>query len=217
MSAPPWRLSGDGFIWLFRFAPAFIAREGRLADWQRARLVSALGALMAVDYRETTVGPYRELLFIPGRFNVAGRRVFSITAIYVNTEVSQRGGVVHWGIPKALAAIARERRLDGVEVFRAAQDGEAFFEAHLAAFGPALPISSALLPLSVAQARGNDLLITRPVARGRARLCRVHRLWADGVRFPDLRGCRPLLVLAIQGFRMTFPPPTVVPNSFANL
>jgi len=215
MSAPPWRLSGDGFIWLFRYAPAFVAREGRLANWQHACLVSTLGALMAVDYLETTVGPYRELLFIPGQFNVAGQRLFSITSIYVNTEVSQCDGIAHWGIPKALATIERARQADGSTVFCALCDGQVFFQARLAAFGPALPISSMLLPLGVAQARGNDLLITRPVAHGRARLCRVCSLWADGTRFPDLRSCRPLLVLAVQGFRMTFPPPQVVPSYFS--
>ncbi len=216
MSAPPWCLRGDGFIWLFRYPPAFIARAGRLADWQRACLASTFGALMAVDYLETTVGPYRELLFIPGQFNVAGRRLFSITSIYVNTEVSRRGGMAHWAIPKALAEIARARQADGREVFRAARDGAVFFEARLAAFGLRFPISSALLPLGVAQSQGADLLITRPKARGWARLCRVHDMWADGACFPDLRSCRPLLVLAIQGFRMTFPPPQVVPGYFAN-
>jgi hypothetical protein len=214
MSVPPWHLTGDGYVWLFRYPPAFVAREGRLAEWQRLSLSDTLGALMAVDYLETTVGPYRELLFIPGRFKVAGRRWFSITSIYVNTEVSQHGGIEHWAIPKALAEIARERQPDGSEVFRAARDGRTFFAARLAAFGPRIPISSALLPLGVAQSRGRDLLITQPKARGWARLCRVHDMRADGVCFPDLRRCRPLLVLAVQGFRMTFPPPQVVPGYF---
>ncbi len=210
IAPPPWQLTGDGFIWLFRFSRAFVEREGFMADWQRARLASALGAVMLVDYRQTNVGPYRELLFIPGRFRVGGRRMFSISKIYVSTEASVRGGVENWGIPKEMASFARERRGDGSECFSAALDGRVFFSAELAPFGPRFPISSSLVPLTVAQARRGDLLITRSTARGWARLCRARALRVDGAYFPDLSRLRPIAVIAVSGFRMTFPPPEVL-------
>ncbi|MFN4294944.1 MAG: acetoacetate decarboxylase family protein [Thermoflexales bacterium] len=212
---PPWQLTGDGFIWLFRFPRAFVEREGFMADWQRARLASALGAMMLVDYRETNVGPYRELLFIPGRFSIGGRRLFSISKIYVSTEASVRGGIENWGIPKEMASFARERRSDGSESFSAALDGRTFFSAELAPFGPRFPISSSLAPLTVAQARRGDLLITRSTAQGRARLCRVRALRVDGACFPDVSRLRPIAVIAVSGFRMTFPPPEVVRGCLA--
>ncbi|MCS7055796.1 MAG: acetoacetate decarboxylase family protein [Thermoflexales bacterium] len=216
LAPPPWQLTGDGFIWLFRFSRAFVARCGFMADWQRARLTNTLGAMMLVDYRQTDVGPYRELLFIPGQFALSRRRVFSISKIYVSTAASVRGGVENWGIPKELAAFTRERRSDGSEAFGVACDGQLFFSATLAPFGPRFPISTSWMPLTVAQATRDDLLITRPTARGSARLCRVRSLRVDGARFPDVSRVRPLAVIAVSDFQMTFPEPEVVAGYFAS-
>jgi hypothetical protein len=215
IAPPPWQLTGDGFIWLFRFSRTFIERCGFMADWQRLRLAGTLGAMMLVDYRQTNVGPYRELLFMPGRFNFGEQRAFSISKIYVSTEASVRGGIENWGIPKELASFARERRSDGSETFSAALDGRRFFSAELAPFGPRFPISSSLVPLTVAQASHDDLLVTRSTARGSARLCRVRNLQVDGSCFPDVAHVRPIAVIAVSDFHMTFPVPEVVRGYFA--
>ncbi|BCX05883.1 MAG: hypothetical protein KatS3mg053_3821 [Candidatus Roseilinea sp.] len=214
IAPPPWQLTGDGFIWLFRFPRGFVERCGFMAEWQRACLAQTLGAMMLVDYRDTNVGPYRELLFMPGRFNFGGRRAFSISKIYVSTEASVRGGVENWGIPKELASFTRERRSDGSEIFSATLDGRLVFAATLAPYGPRFPISSSLVPLTVAQTLNGDLLITRSTARGAARLCRVRDLRVDGARFPDVTRVRPLTVIAVSSFRMTFPVPEVVQGYF---
>lgn len=208
---PPWQLSGAGFIWLFRFPRAFVERHGFMADWQRTRLAGALGAAMLVDYRQTNVGPYRELLFMPGRFDIHGRRMFSISKIYVSTEASMHSGIANWGIPKELASFAREQRDDGSETFSVACDGQTFFSATLAPFGPRFPISSSLVPLTIAQASPNGLLITRTTAKGSARLCRVRTLHVDDTRFPNVAGVKPIVVIAVRDFQMTFPVPEVVP------
>jgi len=215
MSAPPpWHLTGDGFVWLFRFARDFVEHNGGLTDWQRASLKDTLGAMMLVDYRETNVGPYRELLFIPGRFELGGRRRFSISKIYVSTEASVRGGIENWGIPKELATFARDRLDDGSEVFSVMRDDRTIFSSRLAPFGPRFPISSSLVPLTVAQERCGDLLITRSNARGSARLCRVRDLHVDAAYFPDVTHVGPVVVLAVSDFRMTFPAPQVVRGYF---
>jgi hypothetical protein len=216
MSAPPpWHLVGDGFIWLFHFAPDFVERNGGLTDWQRASLKNRLGAVMLVDYRETNIGPYRELLFIPGQFQPGGWRSFSISKIYVSTEASVRYGIENWGIPKELAVFVRDRRNGSAQVFSVMRDGWTIFSSQLAPFGPRFPISSSLVPLTVAQERRGDLLITRSTARGWARLCRVRDLRVDARHFPDVTRVRPMLVLAVSDFRMTFPAPQVIKGYFA--
>ncbi|PJF47380.1 MAG: hypothetical protein D6709_01195 [Chloroflexi bacterium] len=211
---PPWHLTGDGFIWLFRFSRAFVERDGFMADWQRAHLQDTLGAVMLVNYHETSAGPYHELLFIPGRLQLMGRRLFSISKIYVSTEASMRGGIENWGIPKECAAFAREQHANSSVSYRVMYPGRVLFSATLAPFGPRFPISSALVPLAVAQARKSDLLITRPTARGTARLCRVRELKVEPAFFPDITACRPLVVIAVERFRMTFPPPEVAQGYF---
>jgi hypothetical protein len=206
---PPWHLTGDGFIWLFKFPREFAQGNGWLADWQRARLKSTLGAVMLVDYRQTNVGPYRELLFIPGQFELGGKRLFSISKIYVSTEDSVWNGIENWGIPKDRADFTRAMHEDGGEMFSAARDGQTLFAANLAPFGPSFPIASSLVPLSVAQALHGDLLITHSTAKGSARLCRVRDLRVDAALFPDISRLKPIAVIAVKDFRMTFPVPEV--------
>jgi acetoacetate decarboxylase len=58
---------------------------------------------MLVDYEQSPVGPYQELLFIPGRFQFGRRRYYMVTQIYVSTQVSVENGQENWGIPKQLA------------------------------------------------------------------------------------------------------------------
>ena len=123
IAPPPWHLTGDAYIWLFKFPRGFVERNGFLADWQRAALGATLGAVVLIDYRESDVDPYRELLFIPGRMKVAGRGVFSISKIYVSSPDSVANGIENWGIPKQLANFERTTGADGSERFSAALDG----------------------------------------------------------------------------------------------
>lgn len=213
---PPWSLSGDGTIWLFKFPREFVDRHGFMADWQRQALGATLGAVMLVDYRQTDVGPYFELLFMPGRLSLHGRGMFTISKIYVSTAASVWNGIENWGIPKEQADFARERNAaGGGDVIRASAGGRELFSARLTPYGPRFPITSALFPLRVGQALRGDLLITTPSARGSARLCRVADARVDGALFPDFTPLRPIAVLAVSDFGMTFPVPEVVPRYFS--
>ena len=211
---PPWHLTGDGYLWLFRFPRAFVEQGGFLADWQRTALGSTLGAVMLIDYRQSNVGPYRELLFMPGRMKLAGRSVFSISKIYVSTADSVVNGIENWGIPKQLASFERVSFADGSERFGVNLEGREIFTARLAPFGPRFPFVSALLPLAVGQERRGDLLITRPKAVGTGRLCRARDVHAAAACFPDIARMKPIAVIAVRNFRMTFPAPQIVPGFF---
>jgi hypothetical protein len=216
-AAPPWHLTGDAYIWLFWFPREFVERNGFLADWQRDALGATLGAVMLIDYRESDVGPYRELLFLPGRMNLAGHGVFSISKIYVSTPDSVANGIENWGIPKQLAAFERTLLADGGERFCAALDGREFFAARLEPFGPRFPFSSVLIPVAVGQERRGDLLITRPSVKGTGRLCRARDVRVTASCFPDIARLEPIAVAAVRDFRMTFPVPQIVPGFFGQV
>lgn len=207
MSAPPWSLTGDGFIWLFRFPRAFVLEHGFLAPWQREALRETLGAVILVRYTQSGVGPYDELLCIPGRFAVAGARHFSISVIYVSTEASVRWGIANWGIPKQQAQFERQQMHGEVVFSCATTTDEPILSARLRPLGLPFPVASALVPFRIAQRRGEEVLITHPRAVGRARLCTVSRLAVNPAHFPDIARLRPLAVLAVESFRMTFPHP----------
>ena len=217
IAPPPWRLTGDSYIWLFKFPRDFVESSGFLADWQRAALCSTLGGVMLIDYRESDVGPYRELLFIPGQVRLADHSMFTISKIYVSTRDSVVNGSENWGIPKQLADFKRATSAEGSDRFSVALGGREFFSARLLPFGLRFPFASALIPLAVGQERRGDLLITRPRAVGMGRLCRVRDLRVAAPEFPDFTGLEPIALIAVRGFRMTFPVPQIVPAFFGGV
>ena len=103
---PPWRLRGSGWIFLFTFKPWFLRTGGFLPPELEGTdgFEGQLGAVMLVDYRQSPVGPYRELLFLAGRNLRWRHHRFSITRIYVSTEASAVNGRENWAIPKQTAS-----------------------------------------------------------------------------------------------------------------
>ncbi len=64
----PWQLRGEGYLFLYRFTRGWLLEHGAIPPQLAARFVGGLGALMLVDYQSGTADPYRELLFMPGKF-----------------------------------------------------------------------------------------------------------------------------------------------------
>ena len=90
----PWSLSGDGYMIFYKFTREFVAQFGFVPPELEGRFDGYLGSVMLVNYQSSPVGPYRELLFIPGKFKVENglvTRPQSITKIYVNSW----GGKIH--------------------------------------------------------------------------------------------------------------------------
>lgn len=203
---PPWTLTGNGLILVCHFSSEFVRRHGFLADYQQEAYRGWFGTVMLVDYETSGVGPYRELLFIPGLFRLGDKMGFSISKIYVSTFDSVWNGIENWGIPKELADFHIVHNADGSTVHRVSLEGQTFFEIRTKAWGPNFPVSTRLFPLfRVLQQRRADLLLTRPVASGLARLTHIEDIKVNPGLFPDLSRISPLAVLTVENFRMTFP------------
>ena len=115
----------------------FAARYGLLRElmpdprYVPARLVPGLGvlAISCLEYRDTDIGPYNELLIgvplsepdfranIPGRALVAARRRGQqpsfVWQLPVTTEIALRGGVDFYNFPKFIAEIEFNETPDG--------------------------------------------------------------------------------------------------------
>ena len=207
---PPWTLRGRGFVALYR-KPSDAVLERWVPGALRASYVGGPAAIMLVDYAESGAGPYQELLFVPGRFSVAGGVFPVITRIVVSTWESVANGRLNWAIPKEVAdfRVAREGRQ---EQWRVEQDGELLADLRFRALGVRMPVTTALLPAAwatVAQPRGNEFLLTRLSAVGRCRLAGRVEARFGAERFPDLGERRPRLAVVTDPFRMIFPVPVV--------
>ena len=204
----PWRLEGDGWVVLLRL-PAEVRDDPRHIPAELADC--ALGGpalLMFVDYASSPAGPYRELLFIPGRFTLPdGRKAWSVTRIYVSTWDSVVNGRRNWGIPKDLAEFERTGRGRGETlVVRVGTREVARME--FAARGPALPASAGLLPAAVrrlVQFHGGRRFELAPGGRGRVRPGRTLGMDSDPALFPDLSAARAPATFQVPRFRLNFP------------
>ena len=210
-SPPPWTLHGSGLVMLAHFPESFVRQHGFLADFQQVGYRGWLGTVMLVDYQTSGVGPYCELLFIPGLFRLGGKTTFSISKIYVSTTESVENGIENWGIPKEQANFSITTAPDGAKTYVVSQNGTAFFSVTARSFGPRFPVTTRLLPgFRVMQQRRNDLLLTAPVAAGTGRLASLDELSVDSSRFPDIGRGWLLATIAVTDFTMTFPVPQAV-------
>lgn len=218
IALPPWTLTGSGVILVAHFPEAFVRAQGFLAPYQQRAYRGWIGTVMLVDYATSPVGPYQELLFIPGLFRFGGRTSFSIPKIYVSTPDSVWNGRRNWGIPKELAEFSVVPNSDGSRTVSVRCDGQPLLSLRASPWGFRFPITTKLLPgfrimqeqLTANQPNSQPAgkrLLTRPSAAGSARLCSLSELRVNPALFPNLKQLKPLVVLTVENFGMTFPPP----------
>jgi hypothetical protein len=203
----PWQLSGHGFILVYGFSRAYILENGFIPASLSGNFCGGPSVVILVNYQCSAVGPYNELLFIPGRFNYAGRQYSSITRIYVSTEASVINGRKNWAIPKERADFDWQTDDDGFERIRISQD-HIFADFSLKPAGPTLPVSSALIPAgwrTLMQPVDTHLLFTKLQSSGKVKIARCLNSAVDGSYFPNLSQGRLLAAGKVSQFDMVFP------------
>lgn len=204
----PWSLTGSGYIVLMRLPPRSLRSEPCTPADLTDRLVPGLSLMMFVDYRNSPVGPYRELLFIPGRFRIDGSKHWSITRIVVDSAQSVVSGRANWGIPKEQARIDIERQPDGTEWIEVSQDGRRMAELVFDTAGPTLPVDGAIIPRrlrSMSQFRDGTRYSFSPDASGPVSYARLRAIRTDHERFPEIRTSNVVMALRAPRFELTFP------------
>lgn len=211
----PWTLQGQGYITLLRFRDGGAEQDRFLPDalsGQRGR--SPYAWMMFVDYRNSAVGPYHELLFIPGNFPFAdGRRHLSISRIFVSSMDSVVNGQRNWGIPKDVAQFDVRYNEGGLDRVKVSQGGKLFAELDFRSYPLWLPFLGGLVPRglrTLGQRHDDRTFIYAPSADGWIKPARLVRAWSDPALFPDLAAARPVITVAIPRFRMSFPVANII-------
>jgi hypothetical protein len=205
----PWHLRGDGYVLLFKFSRAFVETHAFVPPPLEGKFHGGMGVVMLIDYQHSDVGPYRELLFIPGRFRYRGKLFYSVTKIYVSTRASLVNGRENWGIPKQLAEFEFAKESGGIERVRVSQEGRVFARLSLRASGWGLPVTSAPIPAAwytLLQFHGERALYTAPTLRARLKRARLLEAEVEAAYFPDFTQGRSWGACQLVGFRNAFPP-----------
>jgi len=204
----PWRLRGRGYILVIRLPRDFLDSQSFAPEELKSSRRGRFAYVMFVDYRQSDIGPYHELLYIPGSFAFGDARRLSITKIYVSTWDSVVNGRDNWGIPKEHCDFHVKYGADGVDEVRLSLNGKVFAELdfHPRFFG--IPFNGGLLPrkLRTLAQHFNGLQFTYvPAANGHLRLATLLRSRVDGRYFPDISQGRVIACFDVSDFEMLFP------------
>jgi len=199
----PWTLSGRGFILIYRFPEEFIRDSCFLPEEWKILKWSGFGYVMLVDYQNSPVGPYHELLIIPGKARLGGTTPRTISKIYVDSVDSMYDGRSNWGIPKELTDFkwtAKDRR-------HLIQIGSysPWMEIRLEVGGIPFPFSTRMLPLHLYQELDGQIFRVSPSGKGTGRFSLVKDIKVDPLYFPELNLLEPLVSIYVDPFRMKFP------------
>lgn len=192
----PWDLNGMGimhFFWGPKRIDPFSEEE-----------VSGLGGFIIARYDHSPVGPYNELLYIPGRHKIGGKKSFFISKIYVDSLDSVISGQANWGIPKELADISIEKIGKRIDVV-ASSKGKPFFDAPISQGGFSFPITTKLIPIPLHQDWAGSYYFTKFIGSGSGSFGKLGVTSVDASMFADTRGFRSLATVVVDPFKLTFP------------
>lgn len=207
----PWQLYGKGYILLYKFNSAFAAKYGHVPGFLQGQFAGGFGSVMLVDYASSDAGPYSELLFIPGKFRHKERKLNTISKIYVSSMESVVNGRNNWGIPKEQADFQFEDQGNGREQVRISVNGTEAANLTLRAFGPSFPVSTKLMPFPLVQQYEDKYFYTSFSGKGKGKLARIEHIAVNGSLFPDISIVKPIAVLKVEPFHITFPVAKVEP------
>lgn len=202
----PWNLTGRGYIILYRFTKQEIAQDPFLSDQFKNNFAGGFGSLMVVDYQESNAGPYQELLFIPGKFQFAGKKLQHISRIFVSTQRSVINGRRNWAIPKEQADFHFRPLDDREEEVMVQRNGEGVFQGTFKVHPLLFPVNTVVFPYRLVQLQEHKAYYTRFTGKGWGRLAHVKEIRVNPTQFPGLAEKKPLAAIAVQPFTITFPP-----------
>lgn len=91
----PWILHGRGYAFPFLLPQEATSAHSAYAEDpnELVRFVGGVGGFVLSDYRDSPVGPYKELVFVPGRYQYrpgdgALKKAHGVSRIWVDNEVN---------------------------------------------------------------------------------------------------------------------------------
>lgn len=201
----PWNLSGNGYIFLYKFSKKFVEQYANVPIFLNDSFVGGLGSVMLVNYEKSNAGPYGELLFIPGKFRFNRKKLDTISKIYVSTKESVFNGRINWGIPKEQADFSFVKIDDNTEKIRISINEQMIAEYTLKSGRLSFPVSTKLLPFPLVQLYKEKYYFTKFFGKGKGHVAKIKDVKINSDYFPDVSLFRPLAVIRVEPFDITFP------------
>jgi hypothetical protein len=209
----PWHLGGDAYVVELKMPEEVLDRQCFVPESLIHRRLGTSSRMIYVDYKDSPVGPYKELLFNPPKFRFAKGPCRTISKIFVSTPESVVNGVENWGIPKTMAAFESRTLANGWEQIHVSVEGAVFAELTFSAVRFGLPFSDRWLPArfrSMAQLYQGRSYFYAPTTRATMKMARLRESKIDSKMFPDISMGKITLCVRLENFRMWIPAASIV-------
>ena len=210
---PPWKLYGEGFIIPFLANEKEIIKNGFLTEEDKNEYAGGFGACMIVNYESSDVGPYFELLFIPGDFKYKDplkskpKLHKRISKIYVSSEMSIQEGRRNWAIPKEYANFkwTKDKNTTGITI--TTKDNQNILDANFTKILFPFPVTTKIYPVSLLQkSEANQFIRTKFSGHGKAYFSKINNLSSNEKFFVDInKNSKFHFGLSVNEFNITFP------------
>jgi hypothetical protein len=200
--AGPWKLKGEGIILGYNFKEVWVEENGFLKEELKGKFNGGLGYIMLVRYTQSPVGPYNEILFIPGKFNPSGRH--TITKIYVDSESSTQNGRYKWGIPKNTVPIIWQKNINS-DIIGVGSEEDPILHCKVSYGGIPFPVTTKFLPIKLHQELEGKTFLTSPKGHGWGKLAKIESMKVNSDYFPNISKLKPIICIKVNPFTMEFP------------
>lgn len=205
----PWTLSGKGYILLYKFPRNFVEEKTNIPDFLKGQFTGGFGTLMLVDYSSSDAGPYSEMLLIPGKFKHIGKKLNTISKIYVSTMASVENGRRNWGIPKELADFSFQNIDTNSEKITIYSKENIIAEFIIKSGKLPFPVNTKLLPFPLVQLHESKFYYTTFQGNGTGKFAKLKDIYINPQFFPDISNFKPLIAIKVEPFKITFPKATI--------
>lgn len=209
----PWDMTGDAYVLVLKMPDGMLDTQCFEPDSLKGLRLGAPSHVMYVDYKSSPVGPYKELLFMPGKFRFGRKACRTISKIFVSTRESVVNGVENWGIPKTLARFETRTMSDRHERIVVSTEGLVFADLTFSASSFGFPFSDRWVPerfKAKAQPYQGKTYFYAPTTRATLKWARLRKNRIDANLFPDISRGKPLRCVRLEAFRMHIPAATIV-------
>jgi hypothetical protein len=204
----PWDMTGDAYVLMLKMPEGMLDTQCFVPDSLMGLRLGSPSQVMYVDYKSSPVGPYKELLFMPGKFRFGKKVCKTISKIFVSTRESVVNGVENWGIPKTLARFETRTTPDGHERILVSAEDLVFADLTFSVYSFAFPYSDGWVPerfKAMAQPYQGKIYFYAPTTRATIKRARLRKSRIDARLFPDISQGKPLQCVRLQAFRMHIP------------
>ncbi|MGW8323955.1 MAG: hypothetical protein ACWGSD_20635, partial [Thermodesulfobacteriota bacterium] len=209
----PWRLGGDTYVVQVNMPEEVLDRECFVPEILKGRHMGTSSRMIYVDYKDSPVGPYKELLFNPPKFRFDKGPCRTISRIFVSTPESVVNGVENWGLPKTFAAFESRTLANGWEQITVSSEGKVFAELTFSSVRFGFPFTDRWLPArfrTMAQPHEGQTYFYAPITSGTMKTGRLREIKIDSRMFPDISKGKISYCVRLENFRMWIPAATIV-------